>query len=81
MMTLDQLTEFFGWLAILNMAMLGFASSLIVFFKSPLTAVHSKILAIPEQDLTQLYFNYLANYKILTFVFSVMPYIALKIIN
>ncbi len=78
-MTLDQLTEFLGWTVILNMGMLTFASILMVFFKTTIMAIHGKILSMSDQDLAQLYVSYLANYKILTFVFSVMPYLALKI--
>lgn len=81
MMTLDQLTEFLGWTVILNMGMLAFASILIVFFKSTIMAIHRKILSMSDQDLWKMYVNYLANYKIFTFVFSVMPYLALKIMG
>lgn len=81
MITLSQLTEFFGWVSILNFGMLMFASLILILMKSSITSIHSKILSVPESELTPLYLNYLANYKIITFAFSVMPYLALKIMG
>jgi hypothetical protein len=39
------------------------------------------MFAIPEQELALIYFKYLANYKMLSLIFIVAPYIALKIIG
>jgi hypothetical protein len=35
---------------------------------------------LAEADLSRAYFQYLAQYKILIFVFNLMPYLALRII-
>lgn len=81
MMTLSQFTELLGWASILNFGMLMFASLVLMLMKPYITSIHSKMFSIPENELTTIYFNYLANYKILTFVFIVMPYLALKIMG
>ncbi|MFT6449707.1 MAG: hypothetical protein ACJAW8_002074 [Oleispira sp.] len=81
MITLIELTEFLGWASLLNLGMLSFASLLLVLMRPYITAIHSKLLSIPETELSTIYMNYLANYKILTFVFMVMPYLALKIMG
>lgn len=81
MITLSQLTELLGWASILNMSMLAFAGIMLISMKSSIAAIHSKMLGIPEKDLSISYFNYLANYKILTFIFIISPYLALKIMG
>ena len=81
MITLSQLTELLGWASILNIGMLLFASIMLVLMRSFITPIHSKMFGIPENDLSVIYFKYLANYKTLSFVFIIAPYIALKIMG
>ena len=44
-----------------------------------LAAVHQKWFGLSELDLQREYFRYLANYKILTLVFNLVPYLALRL--
>jgi hypothetical protein len=81
MITLSQLTELLGWASILNIGMLLSASIMLVLMRSFITSIHSKMFGIPESDLSIIYFNYLANYKTLSFVFIIAPYIGLKIMG
>ncbi len=81
MITLSQLTELLGWVSILNVGMLLFVSIILVLMKSTITSIHSKMFSIPEDELSIIYFKYLANYKTLSFVFIIVPYIALKIMG
>ena len=81
MITLSQLTELLGWASILNIGMLLFASMMLVLMRSFVTSIHRKMFGIPENDLSIIYFKYLANYKTLSFIFIIAPYIALKIMG
>lgn len=81
MITLSQLTELLGWASVLNMGMLVFASIMLVIMKSQIASIHSKMFGIPENELTICYFNYLASYKTLSFIFIIAPYLALKIMG
>ena len=81
MITIAQLTELLGWASILNLGMLVFASLLLLSMKSTISSLHSKMFGIPEEELPMVYFKYLANYKIITFVLIVAPYLALKIMG
>tara|TARA_R110002167_G_scaffold66677_4_gene188745 strand:- start:940 stop:1191 length:252 start_codon:yes stop_codon:yes gene_type:complete len=81
MITLEQLTELLGWASILNIGILLFASIMLVLMRSLITSIHSKMFGIPENELAIIYFNYLANYKTLSFVFTIAPYLALKIMG
>ncbi|MDO6564600.1 hypothetical protein Q4488_14530 [Amphritea sp. 1_MG-2023] len=81
MMTLSQLTEWLGWASILNLGMLIFASVMLALIRPFITTLHSKMFGISDADLTIIYFNYLANYKVLSLIFFMAPYIALKIMG
>ena len=81
MSTLAQLTDLLGWASILNIGMLLFASMMLVLMRSFVTSIHRKMFGIPENDLSIIYFKYLANYKTLSFVFIIAPYLALKIMG
>jgi hypothetical protein len=54
---------------------------MLIFARPFITSIHSKMFGIPENDLAISYFNYLSNYKTLSFVLIIVPYIALKIIG
>lgn len=81
MTTLSQVTEIFGWASILNIGFLVFAWIVIAVMRPSIVSLHSKMFDIPERDFPLIYFKYLANYKLLTFIFIVAPYLSLKIIG
>lgn len=78
-MTIDQLTAFFGWCSVINLAAMMLASIALVLFKRPVSAIHSRMMDIPEAVLPGLYFQYLGFYKIGIFLLNLAPYIALKL--
>jgi len=81
MISLAQLTELLGWASILNIGFLLFATAVLASAKSIIVAIHSKMFDIPKNELPVIYFKYLANYKTLSLVFIISPYIALKIMG
>lgn len=81
MITLTQLNELLGWAALLNISILVLATLLLSVMRTTIISIHSKMFNIAEKDLPVMYFQYLANYKILTTVFLLVPYIALKIMG
>jgi hypothetical protein len=80
-MDLIVLTELLGWAAVINMGLLIFSTVILVLLKGFISTFHGKIFKIPADQLPMTYFNYLANYKILTLVFFVAPYLALKVMG
>ncbi|MBU2965496.1 hypothetical protein Q4508_08785 [Amphritea sp. 2_MG-2023] len=81
MMTLSQLTELLGWASLLNIGMLVFVSAVLVYMRPLITSIHSKMFGISNNELAIIYFKYLANYKTLSLIFFIVPYIALKIMG
>ncbi|MBU2919480.1 MAG: hypothetical protein ACJAZB_000364 [Psychrosphaera sp.] len=81
MMTMAQLTEFLGWASVINIAYLSIATLALVFMRGYIFSIHSKLFGLDETDLSMKYFNFLSNYKIVTLVFMVAPYLALKVMG
>ena len=44
-----------------------------------ISKIHGGMFGLEEADLSRAYFQYLAQYKIMVFVFNLMPYLALRI--
>lgn len=78
-MNIAQLTTFFGWVAVINLGYLLVAALILLFMKSAISSIHSKMFDLDDKELTTKYFDFLSNYKIMTLVFTVAPYLALKI--
>lgn len=81
MFTISQLTEFLGWVTIINVAYLALASLILIVMKGSISAVHSKLFALDEKKITPMYFTFISNYKVVTMAFFAAPYIALKIMG
>jgi hypothetical protein len=81
MITIPLLTKLFGWASVINITYLILATLSITFMKGTMSALHSKMFGIDEKALDSKYFDFLSMYKIATLVFTISPYIALKIIG
>jgi len=81
MITISQLTELLGWASVINIAYLLLATLILVFMRGTMFSIHRKMLDIDEKELSSKYFDFLSIYKIVTLVFMVAPYIALKIMG
>ena len=79
MMTLDALTTFLGWCAVINIGVMIVSTFAITAFKQPVIRLHSKMFGLNQEELPAMYFNYLGNYKIAIYILNFVPYIALKI--
>jgi Family of unknown function (DUF6868) len=77
--SLETLSAFFGWLTVLHIGFLAITSLLLVAFRNQFAALHAAVLGLDEAEVKKGYFSYLANYKILIFATSLMPYLALKL--
>ncbi|MCK0144007.1 DUF6868 family protein [Aliiroseovarius sp. F20344] len=78
-MTIDQLTSFFGWMSVLSIAFLLVATIGLIVLRPVAVRLHSSLFSLSEDALNSAYFNYLANLKILTLIFCVAPWLALKL--
>jgi len=81
METMGSLTTFFGWCSILNIGMLVFYSFMIMVLRDWMAGIHNKIFGITKEVAIRKYFSFVVKYKILTIIFSIVPYFALKIMS
>ncbi len=81
MITISQLTELLGWASIINVGYLFLATMILMFMKGAVSSIHSNMFDIDKKELNSKYFDFLSHYKIVTLVFMVAPYIALKIMG
>lgn len=80
-MNIDQLTEFLGWVSVINLVYLVLASLMLIFMRGTLLSIHSRLMKIDEDVLSAKYFDFLSHYKVVTLVFVLTPYLALKIMG
>ncbi|NOD95050.1 hypothetical protein GS636_19820 [Ruegeria sp. HKCCD4884] len=78
-MTHEFLITFFGWMATLNIAVLLFTTVMVLLLQDWIAGIHGKLFQMEQPDVKRAYFRYLANYKILTLVFCIVPWLALKL--
>ncbi len=70
-----------GWSSLLNLGMLAFAAILVMVAGDPIKRIHSRLYGLSGADLDRAYFQYMANYKIMIFVFNLAPYLAMRIVG
>ncbi|SMO74860.1 DUF6868 family protein [Ruegeria faecimaris] len=78
-MTQELLTSVFGWMAVINLAVLLFSTLMVVLMQDWAAGIHSRMFQMDRADVKRAYFRYLANYKILVLIFSIVPWLALKL--
>ena len=80
-MAIQTLTTFFMWCTILNFALLLLSSLICICAGGWVYQIHSKFFSIPREAFNVAIYSFLGLYKVLIFVFSLIPYIALLIIR
>lgn len=78
MFTINSFTTFLGWCSVVNIGMLLVIGLAIMLVRKPMMRVHSALLGVEERKLPVLYFRYISNYKLLTLMFNIVPYLVLK---
>ncbi len=79
MNSLETLTTFFGWTTVINFVLLGVSSIMVIAMRGSISRMHGQMFGLEPVDLSRAYFQYIAQYKIAIIVFSLTPYIALKL--
>ena len=80
-MNMEQLTELFKWMCIINIALLLFSTFVLIALKSMMVKMHSQMFGVTESQISVVAYAYLGMFKVLIIVFNIVPYIALLIIN
>ena len=81
MFAINELTAFFGWCTLINLALYLLSVLFVTVFKDFTQTLHSKVINIEPSELPKMYFNFLGNYKIAILVFNLTPYLALRVMS
>ena len=81
MNSIEAMREFFGWCAVINIGLLILATIKLFLFRGPISSIHAKMFNMEKSDLSRAYVQFLAQYKIVILVFSIVPYFALRIMS
>ena len=81
MVSIEFLTQLLAWSALINIGVLLFATVMIVLLRDTVTKIHARMFGLDEKDIAREYFRYLANYKIAILVFSLVPYLAIRVFS
>jgi len=80
-MNLDQLTELFKWMTIINISLLVVSSVLVIMLKKVVAKYHGKLFGIKEENFNLMAYGYLGMFKVLIIGFILVPYISLLLIR
>ena len=80
-MALEQLTDLFKWMTIINIGLLVLSSVLVMVLKNFICTMHGKLFGIKEDNVATVVYGYLGMFKVLVIVFNLVPYISLVLIQ
>ena len=80
-MQLEQLTEFFQWMSIINVGLFVVSCVLIMLLKGVVTQIHSKLFGLEPNQAAAINYAFLGGYKLLILVFNIVPYVALLLMS
>lgn len=81
MENLSTITTFLGWCTIINLGILIYSAIMTIIFNEPVKRFHAKMINISSDKLNEIYFTFIGNYKLAIFIFNLVPYFALKIME
>ena len=78
-MSLKTLKTFFFWMTVINFLILVISTVGVVMLTQEMKVIHSQMFRVSSDELSQIYLEYLAWYKLLWMIFNLVPYISLRI--
>ncbi len=80
-MTITQLQSFFGWCSIINSGLFFLAFLFLSIGRNFVYKKHSIFFKIAEEKWNEIIYSAMIFFKTSLFIFNIVPYIALYIIN
>lgn len=79
MENIQVITTFLGWCTVVNLGFYLLTAFALMGFREPIKKIHSSVSAVAGEKLDELYFNYLASFKMAIIILNIAPYAALKL--
>ena len=80
-MTVELLRDFFGWCAVINIGLLLWWFLIITFAHDWVYQMHSRWFKLSIESFDSIHYAGMAFLKISIFLFSIVPYLALRIVG
>lgn len=80
-MTIFQIREMLGWCSLINFVLLWISFILLVLMRGWVYKVHSRFFPITESQFNIAAYSFMGGYKLLVWVFNIVPWIALCIMT
>lgn len=81
MASVSEITAFLGWCTVVNVGFYALTAAVLMLFRNPVKALHSKLTGVSTEKLDELYFSYLGNFKLAIIVLALTPYVALTLMG
>ena len=78
-MNAKTLLAFFFWMTLFNFCILVISTGAVVVWHDEIRTLNASIFHLRADELSQIYLEYLAWYKLLWMIFNLVPYIALRV--
>lgn len=79
--SLQTIREVLGWCAVINIGILFFSAVGLLVAERPIKSISARVWGLPEEDYSRVYFQLLAQFKILILIFNITPYLALTLVG
>ena len=66
-------------MTVINFLILVISTVGVVMLTQEMKVIHSQMFQVPSDELSQIYLEYLAWYKLLWMIFNLVPYISLRV--
>lgn len=80
-MTVEQLTDLFKWMTVINVGVFLLTSILTILFKNFVCRIHGRLFGIDKEKVPIVLYGYLGTYRIFILVFNLVPYVSLLILK
>ena len=80
-MNIEMLTDFFMWCTIINIGLMLPSSVMLILLGDFVYRIHTKWFPMPRETFNVVLYSFLGFYKVLIFVFNIVPWLALLIIK
>ncbi len=80
-MPIEQITELFKWMTIINSVFFFLSLLVTIFLKKRIFKIHSKVFDIEEKQVSKITYSLFGIFKVAILMFNFVPYLTLLIIQ
>ncbi len=80
-MTIDILSSLLGWATIINLSLITVWFLVFTFYHDTLYRLHSKWFKLSKEHFDTIHYAGMAFYKISTYLFNLVPFLAIQIVT